>query len=75
MVPASALALANGDIDVAVFSPVDCMAQIDANQIVPIASMTEERMEALPDVPTAKESGYDVVTMSTAAIWPQGHSC
>lgn len=67
------LALANGDIDVAVFSPVDCMAQIDANQIVPIASMTEERMEALPDVPTAKESGYDVVTMSTRGyLAPKG---
>lgn len=67
------LALANGDIDVAVFSPVDCMAQIDSNQIVPISSMTEERMEALPDVPTAKEAGYDVVTMSTRGyLAPKG---
>lgn len=59
------LALANGDIDVAVFSPVDCMPQIDADQIVPIVSMTEERMASLPEVATAKENGYDVITMST----------
>lgn len=59
------LSLANGDIDVAVFSPVDCMAQIDSGEIMPIVSMTEARMDPLPEVPTAKEVGYDVVTMST----------
>lgn len=67
------LALANGDIDVAVFSPVDCMAQIDAGQIFPIMSMTEERMTAFPDVPTAQELGYDLVILSTRGfVAPKG---
>jgi len=67
------LALANGDIDVAAFSPVDCMAQIDAKQIVPIVSFTEERMEPLPDVPTCAECGYDIITMSTRGyVAPKG---
>lgn len=67
------LALANGDIDVAAFSPVDCMAQIDAKQIVPIVSFTKERMEPLPEVPTCAECGYDIITMSTRGyVAPKG---
>lgn len=67
------LALANGDIDVAVFSPVDGMAQIEAGQIRPIVSMTEERMEAFPEVPTAEECGYAITTLSTRGyVAPKG---
>lgn len=67
------LALANGDIDVAVLSPVDCMSQIDAGQIFPIMSMTEERMAAFPDTPTAQELGYDLVILSTRGfVAPKG---
>lgn len=67
------LALANGDIDVAVFSPVDCMAQIDSGDIHPIVSMTEERMKSFSNVPTAAECGYDITTLSTRGyVAPKG---
>lgn len=67
------LALENGDIDVAVFSPVDCMAQIDAGTIHPIVSMTEERMKSFSDVPTAAECGYEITTLSTRGyVAPKG---
>ncbi len=60
-----AQSLVNGDIDVAVFSPVDCMAQIDAGQIFPVMSMTPDRMASFPDAPTAAECGYDIVCLAT----------
>lgn len=66
-------ALANGDVDVAVFSPVDCMSQIEAGEITPIVSMTEERMESFQEVPTAIELGYDITTLSTRGfLAPKG---
>lgn len=67
------LALANGDIDAAVFSPVDCMSQIEAGQITPIVSMTDERMVSFPDTPTAIELGYEVEVYSTRGfVAPKG---
>lgn len=67
------LALTNGDIDAAVFSPVDTMAYIVSNDIKPIVSMTEDRMASFPDVPTAIECGYDVITLSTRGfLAPKG---
>ncbi len=67
------LYLANGDIDAAVFSPVDCMAQIESGQIMPIVSMTDERMASFPDTPTAIEEGYDIEVYSTRGyIAPKG---
>ncbi len=65
--------LVNGDIDVAVFSPVDCMAQIDAGQIFPVMSMTPDRMASFPDAPTAAECGYDIVCLATRGfVAPKG---
>lgn len=39
--------------------------QIEAGNLRPLAIMAEERHEELPDVPTMKELGYDVVTGSS----------
>lgn len=67
------LTLANGDIDVAVFSPVDTMTQIDSGEIIPICSMTDERMASFPDVPTCNELGYEIEIYSTRGfIAPKG---
>lgn len=67
------LALANGDIDAAVFSPVDCMSQIESGQITPIVSMTDERMASFQDTPTAIELGYDIEVYSTRGfVAPKG---
>lgn len=67
------LTLANGDIDVAVSCPVDCIAQLDSGDIEFIASLTAERQESYPDVPTARESGWDCEVYSTRGfVAPKG---
>lgn len=67
------LTLANGDIDVAVFSPVDCISQIDSGEIIPIAALTDTRMESYSDVPTSVELGWDCSVYSTRGfIAPKG---
>lgn len=67
------LTLANGDIDVAVFSPVDCISQIDSGEIVPIAALTDVRMESYSDVPTATELGWECSIYSTRGfVAPKG---
>lgn len=67
------LTLANGDIDAVVFSPVDTMTQIDSGEIIPICSMTDERMASFPDVPTCNELGYEIEIYSTRGfIAPKG---
>lgn len=67
------LTLANGDIDVAVFSPVDTMTQIESGEIIPICSMTDERMASFPDVPTCNELGYEIEIYSTRGfVAPKG---
>src|SRR5690606_17095266 len=38
----------------------EIMPQIEAGKMRPIAVSTAERLDALPDVPTFKEKGYDV---------------
>lgn len=67
------LTLANGDIDVAVFSPVDCISQIDSGEIIPVAALTDVRMESYADVPTSVELGWDCSVYSTRGfVAPKG---
>lgn len=49
-----------GAVDVAVLNLVEAASQIEAGDICPIVVLADERMSALPDVPTAKEMGIDV---------------
>lgn len=45
--------------------------QLDAGEMVALGSLSEERIEALPDVQTMKEQGYDVsVSAWTALLLP-----
>ncbi|GHB11496.1 Bug family tripartite tricarboxylate transporter substrate binding protein [Modicisalibacter luteus] len=55
-----AAALSRGDIDAAGLNISETQDQIAAGEFRPLAVMAEERMGALPDVPTLAENGMDV---------------
>lgn len=54
-------ALLGGHIDVQFGNPSEVLPLIQSGDVRPIAVSSSERLEALPDVPTIRESGYDVV--------------
>ncbi|GAB7054645.1 MULTISPECIES: tripartite tricarboxylate transporter substrate binding protein [unclassified Paenibacillus] len=54
--------LLGGHVDVAVLKPSESMSQIKDGNLKAIAINAEKRIDSLPDVPTFKESGYDLFT-------------
>jgi tripartite-type tricarboxylate transporter receptor subunit TctC len=52
-------ALLGGHVDVATAEYVESRAQIDSGKFRALAVLGENRQEVLPNVPTAKELGYD----------------
>ncbi|MBI4195235.1 MAG: tripartite tricarboxylate transporter substrate binding protein [Betaproteobacteria bacterium] len=54
-----------GRIDAALQWPSQYKAQVEAGQLRVIAVTSQERLPVLPDVPTAKEQGYNV----DAVLW------
>lgn len=54
-----------GRIDAALQWPSQYKAQVDAGQLRVIAVTSQERLPVLPDVPTAKEQGFDI----DAVLW------
>jgi len=61
--------LAAGHIDVDVDSMPALMQMIHGNRLLPLAVTAEQRLEALPDVPTFKELGYpDLVAYAWLAL-------
>lgn len=55
--------LLGGHIDVAVMTPSSGLSQVQSGDIRLLGISTEKRSPYFPDVPTFKESGYDVVEM------------
>ena len=58
------LTLLNGDVDCAIISLGTNTTYVDSGEMKLLNNFSEERTEAYPDVPTAKESGYDFVGTS-----------
>lgn len=58
------LTLLNGDVDCAIISLGTNTTYVDSGEMKLLNNFSEERTEAYPDVPTAKESGYDIVITS-----------
>lgn len=54
-------ALLGGQVDAISVQVAEAMPHIEAGDFTPMATFNEERSEYLPDVPTAVESGFDVV--------------
>lgn len=75
MVPTSGSAelitnLLGGHIDAGFVNDyVDVEAQVKDGAVVPLAAAGEERSEAFPEMPTAKETGYDVKTTSVYGLF------
>ncbi|WP_035281367.1 Bug family tripartite tricarboxylate transporter substrate binding protein [Brevibacterium album] len=66
-------AVMGGQVEVATIQLGEAMPQIDAGTIKPIVTFAEERVDYIPDVPTAAEEGYDVpVSQYRALALPAG---
>ncbi|MEZ9711873.1 tripartite tricarboxylate transporter substrate binding protein [Vibrio cyclitrophicus] len=48
--------------DVTMVTPGEAIAQLRSGQLKALGAMSEERIQYIPDVPTLKEQGIDVVT-------------
>lgn len=56
---AALLALMTGEVDFGTYAVPPAIPVIQSNKIRPLAVLTESRMPALPQVPTAKEQGIE----------------
>lgn len=52
--------LMGGSLDAGVLNPSEFAGQYDAGNVKPIVFLVSERLKNYPDVPTAKENGWDV---------------
>lgn len=55
------LSVLNGTVDVANGEPGEIRAQVEAGKLRPLAVWTKERLDIMPDLPTAKEAGVDLI--------------
>ncbi|MBU5485879.1 tripartite tricarboxylate transporter substrate binding protein [Clostridium sp. MSJ-11] len=57
-------ALLGGHIDAGIFNPLECIGQIEAKKVTPIAVYSPERLtELFKDAPTFKELGYEEIEL------------
>lgn len=61
-------ALRGGHVMAGVAKLSEISQHIESGELIPLASMTDERLEETPDVPTLKENGIDVVGASGRGI-------
>lgn len=71
---AALLALTSGEVDFGTFAVPPAIPVIQANKVRPLAVLSETRIPALPNVPTAKEAGVDnfVVPVWYGMLAPAG---
>ena len=56
-------ALLGGHVDIASAQPLEALELIKANKLRPLGVLTEKRLAFLPDIPTLKEQGVNVVSV------------
>jgi putative tricarboxylic transport membrane protein len=62
------VAIVGGHVDVAVGEYTELKGQLDAGKVKVLTVLTEERMSQMPDVPTLKEEGMDLVVLRPRGI-------
>lgn len=66
-------AVASGDCDIAVPFVSEALAMIESGNVIPIAITSSDRYEGASEIPTLKESGYDIeFTMWRGLVAPAG---
>jgi tripartite-type tricarboxylate transporter receptor subunit TctC len=60
---AGLLACATGEVDFGTFAVAPAIAMVQAKRVRPLAALTEKRLAVLPDIPTAREQGVDLVSV------------
>ena len=58
----AATAVMGGHVELTITGPGEVKAQIESGQLRPLAVMADKRLTSMPDVPTMKELGYDVIS-------------
>ncbi len=57
------LACTTGEVDFGTFALAPAIPIIEAKRVRPLAALTQTRLHVLPNVPTAREQGVDLVTV------------
>lgn len=66
-------AMSSGSLDAIVSNPGSVMGQVEGGDITPLLFTGKKRLDALPDVPTAEEEGYEgMLSMPRGLILPPG---
>ena len=67
-------ALLGGHVDMMIMEPSEALEQIRAGKVRVIATLMDKRLEAMPDIPTIKEQGYNVpeVPQARGFVGPPG---
>ena len=60
---AGLLACASGEVDFGTYALAPAIPIIKAKKVRPLAALTENRLPPVPDVPTAREQGVDLVAV------------
>jgi putative tricarboxylic transport membrane protein len=67
--------LVGGHVDATVNNPSEAIGFLKAGRVRPIAALTVERIESMPDVPTMRELGHDLVyEMQRSFVGPKDMS-
>jgi putative tricarboxylic transport membrane protein len=65
----SAVALLGGHADLSVNNYGEMMGQVEGKTLKALGVMTEKRHPLLPNVPTFREQGFDVVGINPRGFW------
>jgi tripartite-type tricarboxylate transporter receptor subunit TctC len=65
---AGLLACATGEVDFGTFALAPSIPMVKAKRVRPLAVLTEKRLDVLPEVPTAREQGIDLVSVQWYGI-------